>query len=1424
MNENSPVHTSQQGEGSYHVLILEDDPAHVDMICTIFLSSQDRFRISVARNILEARRVIRNDPPHLILADWDLPDGKGIDLLPKKESLVSTPLIIMTGHGTEQIAVEMMKKGATDYIVKSEEVFRELPRICERAIRDWTNLVERKAAEKRAENALLRYRQVTESINASISCYDLNGTILYLNTLAASFLGGSPEEFVGRSIHEIFHRQQADTLVERIRNIRKNPQNPNVFEEKTIFSTGTYWFLSLFSPVIDTEGEVTAVHVISTDITKKKRDERKSLDTRRQLEDILNFLPDATFAIDNKGRVIVWNRAMEIMTDVSAQEIIGQGDYAYSIPFYGVKRPILIDLVLMENKEIEKKYPYIKRDGDVITSESYSPYCFKGKGTHLWGTASPLYDASQHIIGAIEVIRDITYHKDVEKALLASEKRFRELSDLLPQGIFESDANGILTYANRIAFTMFGYSEEIIEKEVNILGMIAPPDRQRATNIFLKIIAGESPPLANAEFLALRQDGSVFPLSIYASPILRDDRIVGIRGVVLDISERMSAEDALRASEARYRNIIEDQTEFICRFKPDGTHEFVNEAYATYFGKTPEELTGKIFRPNIFAEDRGKVRDFFKSLTPSHPVDYIEHRIIMQDGSVRWQRWSDRVIFDAAGSIHEYQSVGRDITEQKKVLEALQESEKKFRNLLENIPDLVMVHQDGLIVYVNPAMVKTMGITPEEALNTPLMNYIAPEYHERVRSAIRARMAQQFLEPYEIEIISPSRRRRWVEVRGTLIEFDGANASLNVLTDITDRKLSEKAFQESEQKHRQLFETMAQGTLYYDSEGRIVDANPAAVRILGIPYSQLIGKTNEELPWSVIHEDGRDYSFDRFPSSIACKTGRKGTGIMGIFNPWDRTVHWILVNAVSLSQAGEKAKYQVVVTFEDITGLKNAESSLREREAILETIMDAADETIALIDSQGTIISINESGAKRFGRTVAELTGICAYDLLPGDIAGPRKKAIESVFETGIPSTIDDSREGMFVHNEINPVFDPDHTYVERVAIFATDITERKRMEDAIKESEKRYEEILNNAIDSIFIIAVTEEGRFRIQYANPACQENMGITRESAKDRYIEEVLPEPNVKSMLSECRKCAETGYYVRYEDTYFFEKGGRFFSTTLVPLVNPDGNVARIIAISHDITSRRQMESEIRSLNRSLEQRVEERTTELKQANLFLKEEISQKVAAEEQLQASLNEKMTLLKEVHHRVKNNLQIIVSLLNLQSQYITDESVLAVIRESQNRVRAMALVHEKLYQTRDISKIDLGEYIRFLAESLFQSYGARSRKIGLNTDIKEIHVDINTAIPFGLIMNELISNSLKYAFPEGMEGKLEITITTTNELINVVCRDNGVGIPADLDWRNTQSLGLRLVNSLVEQLNGTIDLDMSAGTQFTLTLKEKE
>jgi PAS domain S-box-containing protein len=143
----------------------------------------------------------------------------------------------------------------------------------------------------------------------------------------------------------------------------------------------------------------------------------------------------------------------------------------------------------------------------------------------------------------------------------------------------------------------------------------------------------------------------------------------------VDITDRRLAQERIRESEQRYRNIVEDQTEFICRFRPDGTHVFVNEAYCRYFSLTREDIIGHRFRPDIPLEDRKRLVRFFRTLTVDHPVDIIEHRIIMPDGSVRWQRWSDRAIFDGSGAVIEYQSVGRDTTEKKEAEEALRKNE-----------------------------------------------------------------------------------------------------------------------------------------------------------------------------------------------------------------------------------------------------------------------------------------------------------------------------------------------------------------------------------------------------------------------------------------------------------------------------------------------------------------------------------------------------------------------------------------------------------------------------------------------------------------------------------------------------------------------------------------------------------------------------
>ncbi len=226
--------------------------------------------------------------------------------------------------------------------------------------------------------------------------------------------------------------------------------------------------------------------------------------------------------------------------------------------------------------------------------------------------------------------------------------------------------------------------------------------------------------------------------------------------------------------------------------------------------------------------------------------------------------------------------------------------------------------------------------------------------------------------------------------------------------------------------------------------------------------------------------------------------------------------------------------------------------------------------------------------------------------------------------------------------------------------------------------------------------------------------------------------------------------------------------------------------------------------------------------LENARLYeqARQEIVERMRAEGQIRASLREKEVLLKEIHHRVKNNLQVISSLLYLQSQNVGDALSLEMLRDSQNRVRSMALVHEKLYQSEDLARVDFAGYISSLINHLFQSYGVNSSLIGLKTSVDDFAVDIDTAIPCGLILNELISNSLKHAFPDGRAGEIHVELRSDNAgQFTLLVSDNGIGLPEDWGLRETESLGLQLVNTLVNQLGGTIELDGSGGTAFKIT-----
>jgi PAS domain S-box-containing protein len=207
--------------------------------------------------------------------------------------------------------------------------------------------------------------------------------------------------------------------------------------------------------------------------------------------------------------------------------------------------------------------------------------------------------------------------------------------------------------------------------------------------------------------------------------------------------------------------------------------------------------------------------------------------------------------------------------------------------------------------------------------------------------------------------------------------------------------------------------------------------------------------------------------------------------------------------------------------------------------------------------------------------------------------------------------------------------------------------------------------------------------------------------------------------------------------------------------------------------------------------------------------------------EERLRKSLAEKEILLREVHHRVKNNLQIIASLLRLQSAHVKDEAARTVFQESQDRVRSMAIIHEEIYRSNDLSRVNMRAYLGNIARSLYRSYGMKPSGVAVTAeDVEDVGLDMDTAIPCGLIVNELVSNALKHAFPGGRQGKVTMGLRQMEEdSFELVVRDDGVGMPPDLDIRKTDTMGLRLVTSLAEhQLQGLVDVERGKGTAFRI------
>jgi PAS domain S-box-containing protein len=362
----------------------------------------------------------------------------------------------------------------------------------------------------------------------------------------------------------------------------------------------------------------------------------------------------------------------------------------------------------------------------------------------------------------------------------------------------------------------------------------------------------------------------------------------------------------------------------------------------------------------------------------------------------------------------------------------------------------------------------------------------------------------------------------------------------------------------------------------------------------------------------------------------------------------------------------------------------------------------------------------------------------------------------------------------------LKPFEDRDLRAAIEVALYKHQM-ERKLME---------RENWLSTTLTSIGDAVIAADVHGRVTFMNPVAEELTGWRTEEALGKSVTQVFNIVNEETRIPASNPVTQAtleGVVMGLSNhTLLIAKDGteKPIDDSAAPIEDAQGNIIGVVLVFRDVTERKRSEQQIR---------------------------------------ASLREKEILLKEIYHRVKNNLQVISSLLNLQSARVLDQEAVKAFRESQQRVRSIALIHEKLYQSDNLAQVNLANYIRDLAAFAFQSLDSTQGAIRLIVQAENIFFNIDTAIPCGLILNELISNALKHAFPGGRRGELRIELfQSPDRRFTLVVSDNGIGIPADIDPRCTDTLGLQLVMSLVDQLRGTLDVYRDGGTTFKITFSD--
>ncbi len=580
---------------------------------------------------------------------------------------------------------------------------------------------------------------------------------------------------------------------------------------------------------------------------------------------------------------------------------------------------------------------------------------------------------------------------------------------------------------------------------------------------------------------------------------------------------------------------------------------------------------------------------------------------------------------------------------------------------------------------------------------------------------------------------------------------------------------------ESERRYRSLADNMLDMVNQVDTAGRFMYLSPSVKTIMGYEPEEMIGKS----VFDYIHPDDRDRLRLEFEEA---QKSKRSAGIE--FRCRHAMGHylWMEGRGNNMYDRSGRLTGRIYGT-RDITERKHMEHDLRASEMRYRELFDNANDIIYTHDLDGNFTSFNRKAIDISGYTREEGLKMNFRQILPPEYEPVAWSALRSMLKgEAVPAyTLEIiTREGRRVWLELSARLLYEDGVPVEVQGIARDITGQRRMSEALRLSEEKFSRAFHSGPGAI---TLTSLGDARFVEVNESFISQIGYSREELIGRTVSDIhlLENPADEEVIS--GELMKNGR-IRGMELPFRTKSGRIliglFSADIITIENNSFVLTMVL----DITDRKR---------------------------------------AEEQIKSALAEKELLMKEVLHRVKNNMSVIHGLLGFQTQYMKDPMALSVFEESRNRIITMMKVNEMMYHSGDFTRVDLNRYISDLTTSLFNSYNIHPDRVTLDLKVDPVPIDIKTAVPCGLIINELISNSLKHAFPGSRQGAIKVSFDREEGPGNgfsyrlAIC-DDGIGIPQELDWRNAGSMGMNLVTLLVDQLEGSISLCREGGTGFEI------